>query len=217
MQHHQLPSHIIHVNSNTKIMIDKHNRDRYMNSYSNEITEIYLKLKNKEWSNDLLQNHKIKDIVEEIQKNQYSDSQLYVLAKLLFCLINIDSLNKEKMKYPIEQRFNKNKIRDYFYKLFYNKFNNNLNSKIQKIVNDIKKDTKIDKILRIDIILRFIDEYIEVSKEDSEYSKNLQQKIQRFTHDYNNKIKSYIPTIPEPIIINSKKVIINKEIPHKQN
>jgi hypothetical protein len=214
MQHHQLQSHIIRVNSNTKKMIDKHNRDKYMNSFSYEITQIYLKLKNKEW-NDLLKNDKIKNIVEEIQKNQYNDAQLYILAKLLFCLINIDSLNKKQMIYPEEQRFNKNKISKYFMNLFENNFNNRLNNKIQKIVNDIKNDKNIDRIFRFDIILRFIDEYIEVSKEDSEYSKKLQQIIQRFTHDNNNRFKSYIPTIPKPIIINSKKVIINKEITNK--
>jgi hypothetical protein len=186
MQSPQLPNHIIRVNSNTKRMINEHNRDKYMNSFSIEITEIYLKLKNKVWSSNLLQNHKIKDIVKEIQKNQYSDSQLYVLAKLLFCLINIETISKEQMKYPEKQRFNKENI------------NNKLNNKIQKIVNDIKKDKNIDRIFRFDIILRFIDEYIEVSKENSEYSKKLQQKIQTFTHDHDNNsgiITSYNPNL----------------------
>jgi hypothetical protein len=151
-----------------------------MDSFLNDINSIYLKLKKKDYS-ELSKNPKIINIVEQIQKNEYSDVQLYVIAKLLCYLLNIEKLNKRKFIYLFNDRFNKNKMRNIWKKLYeeYKLNTTTLNSKIKKILNNVTKNIKSinenKRVIKIDIILRFIDEYIEVSRENSEYSKELQE------------------------------------------
>lgn len=147
-----------------------------MDVNSKEIDKIYLQLKNKNYT-ELLQNSDIENIVKEIQKNEYSDAQLIVLAKLLYRLKNIDSFTKEQLKYDFKEGFNPDIIRKY-YNIFYNsknvnKLNNKINTVIQELVskNIMKKgnensNNKDKKLKKTDIILRFIDEYIDASKEN---------------------------------------------------
>jgi hypothetical protein len=150
--------------------INKRTRNEYMNSFSEQINDIYLKLKNKDFT-DLLKYKDIENIVKEIKKNEFSEAQLYVLAKLLCYLINNKKIDKQLFIYPPRERFNQNKMKEYWEKLTEKNLNNlnnlnksNLNSRIQGIVNNIVKKRNINKEKRIDIILRFIDEFIEVSK-----------------------------------------------------
>jgi len=58
-----------------------------MDIYGQKVYNIYLKLKNGDLDS-LLQNKDIHNIVIEIQKNRYTDVQYFVLAKLLYYLIN---------------------------------------------------------------------------------------------------------------------------------
>jgi hypothetical protein len=179
-------------------------RNEYMNSFSWEINKIYLKLKKKNFT-ELLENKNIAKFVSEIQKNEFSDAQLYVLAKLLCYLINKKKIDKTLFIYPIGERFNTIKMEEYWENLYYhNRLNTrNLNARIQRIVSDIKNNKNIDKEIRIDIILRFIDEFIEVSKENSEYSKKLHDELKKLepeTRSTNNLYKP-IPsrTLSKPI------------------
>jgi hypothetical protein len=159
-------------------------RNGYMNSFSYEINNIYLQLKRKDFT-ELLKNKNIVKFVSEIQKNEFTDAQLYVLAKLLCYLIKKKDLevHKNTFIYPPDERFNKNKMKEYWDSLiFKNELNTKgLNAKIQKIVSDIKNNKNIDKVIQRDIILRFIDEFIEVSKENSDYSKILDKELKKFS------------------------------------
>lgn len=166
-------------------------KKKYMDSFLNDINYIYLKLKKKDYS-ELSKNDNIINIVEEIKKNDFSDVQLYVIAKLLCYLLNIEKLNEQKFIYPPNDRFNKKKMTNIWTKLFNNNFKNfnitTLNSKIQEIVKNVetkyKNKNENKKIKKIDIILRFIDEYLEVSKENSEHSKKLQEFLKNFEYLY---------------------------------
>lgn len=131
--------------------------DKIMKSDLVEIHEIYLKLKNSEYENeDMI----INELIEEIKKNKYTDVQYFILALLIFRLKNID---KQNFTYNITKRIS-NKSAEYVSFVFDNKKNFSMNKKINSIIKKISsKNPK-----KLDIILRFIDEYIEVSKENSE-------------------------------------------------
>ena len=147
-----------------------------MDANSKEIDKIYLQLKNKNYT-ELLQNSDIENIVEEIQKNEYSDAQLIVLAKLLYCLKNIDSFTIEQLKYDLNQSLYPDVIGKYYNSFYnskkFNKLNNKINTVIKELIskNIMKRgnessNNKDKKLKKTDIILRFIDEYIDASKEN---------------------------------------------------
>jgi hypothetical protein len=177
-----------------------------MDANSKEIDKIYLQLKNKNYT-ELLQNKDVKNIVEEIQKNEYSDAQLIVLAKLLYRLKNIDRFTKEQLRYDFKEGFNPYIIAKYYYSFYssnnFNKLNNKINTVIQELIskNIMKRgnessNIKDKKLKKTDIILRFIDEYIEASKENikiligkpnKSYTSNIYSTISKIRKNYKNK------------------------------
>jgi len=78
----------------------------------------------------------------------------------------------------IKNRYNKSRV-NYFFTILYknNKLNtNSINQNIKSIINELEKkkvNNKSNKMKKIDIILRFIDEYLEVSKENSKLAKKI--------------------------------------------
>ena len=174
-----------------------------MDANSKEIDKIYLQLKNKNYT-ELLQNKDVKNIVEEIQKNEYSHAQLIVLAKLLYRLKNIDRFTKEQLRYDFKEGFNPYIIAKYYYSFYssnnFNKLNNKINTVIQELIskNIMKRgnessNIKDKKLKKTDIILRFIDEYIEASKENIKIligqsdTSSINPTILKFSKNYKNK------------------------------
>lgn len=172
-----------------------------MNANSKEIDKIYLQLKNKNYT-ELLENSDIENIVEEIQKNEYSDAQLIVLAKLLYCLKNIDSFTIEQLKYDLNQSLYPDVIRKYYNSFYnskkFNKLNNKINTVIKELIskNIMKRGNESSnnkKLKKTDIILRFIDEYIDASKENIKNligksdTSNIYPTISNIRKNYKNK------------------------------
>jgi len=69
-----------------------------MDIYGQKIYNIYFKLREGELDS-LLKNENIQNIVIEIQKNQYTPVQYFVLAKLLYYLINFKNIEPEDLLY----------------------------------------------------------------------------------------------------------------------
>jgi hypothetical protein len=83
--------------------------DKIMKSDLVKIHEIYLKLKNSEYENeDMI----IKLLIEEIKKNIFTDVQYFILALLIYRLINID-IDKENLTYNITKRISNNLLNMY--------------------------------------------------------------------------------------------------------
>lgn len=146
-----------------------------MDIYGQKIYNIYLELKKGELDS-LLQNKNIQNIVIEIQKNRYTDVQYFVLAKLLYYLINFKNIKAIDLFYSLKNRYNKSKVDSFFWILSTNKKlnTNSINENIKSIINELeKKEVNNNKMKKIDIILRFIDEYLEVSKENSKLAKKI--------------------------------------------
>ena len=125
------------------------------------IHEIYLKLKNSQYENE---DKIIKQLIEEIKKNKFIDVQYFILALLIYRLINFQNLNIK------HNRININKTGKYIEYIFgaIEKFSIN-NEKLESII----KITSSRNPIKIEIILRFIDEYIAVSIENSEFGKKI--------------------------------------------
>jgi hypothetical protein len=128
------------------------------------IHEIYLKLKNNQYENeDMIINH----LIEEIKKNQFTDVQYFILALLIYRLINIDKFNF--FNYPIKNRIHYNDIEKYRNFIFRELNTNNYsNKKIKSIIKASYNSSNVTNYNKLCIIICFIDEYIEVSKENSE-------------------------------------------------
>jgi hypothetical protein len=99
-----------------------------------------LKLKNGDLDS-LLENKNIQNIVIEIQKNQNTDVQYFVLAKLLYYLINFNDIHKIDLLYSFKNRYNKSRVNYFFWILSKNnKLNtNSINKNIKSIINELEK------------------------------------------------------------------------------
>jgi len=176
-----------------------------MNSHSNDIYDIYSRLKNNRISEN---NNSLGNIIKEIKKNKYSDVEYFILAQFLYRLKNIKDLSKEELYYPKTKWYCKNNFTTNISKL---QINEKVKSIIKLIVDKFnanklnKEDVKVK-----DIILRFTDEFNEVSKENSELS----EKILRFL--YHNQvlvvIKYLINSFKEKNIDNTIDILIKKKI-----
>lgn len=175
-----------------------------MNRHSNDIYDIYSKLKKNSISeNNNTFDNIIKEIIKEIKKNKYSNVQYFILAQLLFRLKNIDTLSIEELYYPKIKWYNKKKFTTNISKL-------EINEKVKSIVDKLSSNKLYEDIKKKDIILRFTDEFNEVSKEKSE----LGEKILRFL--YHNKIlvviKYLINSLQEINIDSTIEILIEQNI-----
>jgi hypothetical protein len=140
------------------------------------IHDIYLKLKNSQYENEDV---KIKKLIEEIKKNIFTDVQYFILALLIYRLINIDKFNLDK--YPSENRINTNDIEKYKKVVFSKLTNNNFsNNKIKSIIQASYNSLNHINLKKQCIILRFIDEFIEVSIKGSELEININYFLDNF-------------------------------------
>ena len=133
------------------------------------ILEIYLKLKNSQYENE---DKIIKQLIEEIKKNKFTDVQYFILALLIYRLINFQNLNIKH-----NNRINNNKTGKYIKYIFGEIENFSINNeKLESIIKiTFSKNPK-----KIEIILRFIDEYIAVSIENSEFGKKINYILDNF-------------------------------------
>ena len=77
--------------------------------------------------------------------------------------------------YSLKNRYNKSRVDSFYWILSKNKKlnTNSINENIKSIINELEKKEVNNKMKKIDIILRFIDEYLEVSKENSKLAKKI--------------------------------------------
>lgn len=167
-----IPDYINNISTKNKIYQNKIKKifEKILKSDLPNIHDIYLKLKNSQYENENEDNI-IKQLIKEIKKNEYTDVQYFILALLIVRLKNIDS-NKQNLTYSTNNRISSNKPTAYL--LFKNgiKKDFSMNNKINSIIKQISSRNK-ENPKKLSIILRFIDEYIEVSKEDSILGKML--------------------------------------------
>ncbi len=138
------------------------------------IYKIYLEIKKNQYIND---NSIIKNLIEEIKKNQFTDVQYFILALLIFRLINIDKLKLDKKPGKNSISINEaNKYEEYVTTGLKN--NKNFSNKTIRSIIDASYNTQNYRNFKKQyIIYSFIDEFIEVSKERSILKKKIESKI----------------------------------------
>ena len=150
--------------------------DKILENNLDIIHDIYLKLKNSQYENE---DAKIKQLIEEIKKNKFTDVQYFILALLIYRLINIDKINL--VKFPSKNRIHTNEIEKYR-KVVFSRLNTNnfSNKKIKSIIEASYNSLNHINLKKQCIILCFIDEFIEVSIKDSELEKNINYFLDNF-------------------------------------
>jgi hypothetical protein len=141
---------------------NSNNNGKYDNIYI-----IYLQLKDK-----ILQStdSNIKIIINKINEKKYTDIQYFILAHLIYRLENFEKLTKNEKKYERINRTHIGIINKYLTNVATKNVKIKINDSINSILTNIDYNYYKEKS---SIIIKFIDEYIEVSNKNSEFGKKI--------------------------------------------